>query len=258
MLRSAAFCLSIVLVAGCRRGGPDENYQQASALYQQLYATQLDDAYGDPKMDEVVALLRKVSPRSSDAYAAQTLLGTIQRGRDELAKERAEREKMAVAAVRSTSTGPVNIDTSKLYAATEQDAGGPPEDPFAPGASVAELNKQSGGCLVDNEPFTEQGTGVGGTVYRVAPSETCRSKLPGLIGQVVLVVNGKIYRRTADPRPPPSPAAQDAGTPQKAAAAPKPKPATASAADAGEPQYYISVPGLPQPGYTPPPEEQQR
>ena len=50
--------------------------------------------------------------------------------------------------------------------------------------------------------ITEQGTNVTGTVYRVAPSETCKGKLPGLTGQIVLVVNGKIYRRVPDPGPP--------------------------------------------------------
>ena len=116
-------------------------------------------------------------------------------------------------------------------------------------------HKQSGGCLVENEPFTEQGTGVGGTVYRVAPSDTCRSKLPGMVGQVVLVVNGKIYRRTADPRPPPAPV--DAGPPPAA----RPAAATARAAqpaDAGEPQYYITVPGQPQPGSAPAAQDQPR
>lgn len=255
MSRCAALCLLTLAFAGCRRtSGPDENYQQAAANYQQLYATELDDAYGDPRMDEVVALLRKVNPRSVDAQAAQMLLGTIQRGREELAKERAEREKMAAAAAQS-ATPMVNIDLSRFAPPEEPDAG-QTQDPFGTGASVAELNKQSGGCLVDNEPFTEQGTGVGGTVYRVAPSETCRSKLPGMVGQVVLVVNGKIYRRTADPRPPPPPAV-DAGPPpaaRPAASAARP----AQPADAGEPQYYITVPGQPQPGATPPAQEQPR
>jgi hypothetical protein len=144
------------------------------------------------------------------------------------------------------------FDMDKLLAANEPDAG-QPEDPFAPGAPVSELNKQSGGCLVDNEPFNEQGTGVSGTVYRVAPSDACRSKLPGLVGQIVLVVNGKIYRRTADPRPPPPPAAPDAGTARPTAAARPAQPA-----DAGEPQYYIYVPGQPLPGATAPSAEQQQ
>ena len=253
MFRRAAICLSLVALAGCRNRGPDENYQQAAAIYQQLYATELDDAYVDPKMDEVVALLRKVNSHSSDAHAAEMMLGTIQRGREQLAKERAEREKL------SAAQGPVvpapNIDPAAILAANEPPDAGHPEDPFAPGASIADLNKQAGGCLVDNEPFAEQGTGVGGTVYRVAPSDSCRSKLPGLVGQVVLVVNGKIYRRTADPRPPPA-AAPDAGAPPPARTAAAARPA--QSADAGEPQYYYSIPGLPQPGATPPPAEQPR
>lgn len=250
MFRRVAICLLLLALAGCRRTtGPDDNYQQASALYQQLYATELDDAYGDPRMDEVVTLLRKVDPRSVDAQQAEMLLGTIQRGKDQLAKERAERAKLADVAARNAPPL-VNIDPSQFVSASEPDAG-PPQDPFGTGALVSELNKQSGGCLDENEPFHEQGTGVTGTVYRVAPSDGCRSKLPGMVGQAVLVVNGKIYRRMADPRPPPA-AVPDAGPP------PAPKPAAAAArpaqpADAGEPQYYLTAPGQPQPGAVPPP-----
>jgi hypothetical protein len=255
--RPAAICLLTLVLGGCRwNTGPDENYRQAAAIYQQLYATQLDDAYGDPKMDEVVALLHKVSARSADSQQAQLLLGTIERGRAELAKQHAEREKMAAAAAQSASTAQVNIDPEKVLAATAPDAG-PPQDPFGPGASVAELNLHSGGCLSDNEPFTEQGTGMTGTVYRVASSEACRSKLPGLVGQVVLVTNGKIYRRTADPRPPAVPSAAvpaDAGTP----AAARPPPARAAPADAGEPQYRVVYPGQPVPeGMVPATAQQQ-
>jgi hypothetical protein len=233
--RRAAICLLTLAFVGCRRPSPDPNYQQAFAAYQQLYATQLDDAYGDPRMDQVVALLHKVDVRSADAQPAQALLGTIQRGREELAKQREEREKMAAAAAQSAASAVVNIDPSQVLAAMARDAG-PGQDPFGPGASVADLNAQSGGCLQDNEPFNEQGTGVSGTVYRVAPSDACRNKVPGLVGQIVLVVNGKIYRRTADPRPPGSapPATVDAGPPATAA---RPAPAAARPqADAGEAQ----------------------
>src|SRR5207237_7100364 len=217
---------------------PDPNFQQANAIYQQLYATQLDDAYGDPKMDEVVALLHKVSARSVDASRAQAMLGLIQRGRDELAKQLADREKMAAAAAQSVASAQVTIDPSKVLAAREADAG-PPVDPFGPGASMADLNAHNGGCLVDSEPFTEQGTGVAGTVYRVAPSDACRGKLPGLSGQIVLVVDGKIYRRTTDPRPPPPSATATAARPPAAGARPSPPPdgsPPAPAAQAQQPQ----------------------
>jgi hypothetical protein len=198
--RAALWVVTFALLA-CRNRGPDANYQQAFSIYQQLYATQLDDAYGDPRMNEVVALLRKVDDRSEDGDRARALLGTIERGREAFAAQREEREKRSAAITQSVSTGQMDIDPSKVLATSEPDAG-QVQDPFGPGASVAELNSSHGGCLQDSEPFNEQGTGVTGTVYRVAPSETCRSKLPGLAGQIVLVVGGKIYRRTSDPRPP--------------------------------------------------------
>ena len=129
MSRPAAICLLTLVLGACRwNSGPDENYQQASALYQQLYATQLDDAYGDAKMEEVVALLHKVSARSADAEPAKLLLGTIERGRAELAKQHADREKMAAAA--QSASAQVNIDPEKVLAAAAPDAG-PPQDPFA-------------------------------------------------------------------------------------------------------------------------------
>lgn len=257
MSRLAALCLVSLALAGCHRTtGPDENYQRASALYQQLYATQLDDAYGDPRMDEVVALLRKVDSRSVDAQPAQKMLGTIQRGREALARERAEREKLSAAA--NAPAARASIDPEQVLAANAEDAGTSEQDPFGPGASIADLNTQTGGCLVDNEPFNEQGTGKTGTVYRVAPSEGCRSKLPGFAGQAVLVTGGKIYRRIPDPRPPEPPrptAAPDAGAP---AAAARPRPAApAQVPDAGEPQYRIVIPGAPQPGAAPPPAEER-
>jgi hypothetical protein len=231
--RSAALCLLLLASAACRNNDPDPSYQQALAIYQQLYATQLDDAYGDPRMDEVVALLKKVNPRSIDAERAQAMLRNIQRGREELAKERADREKMAAAAARSLATAQMNLDPSKFLAAREPDAG-QPLDPFGPGASVADLNKQNGGCLVDNEPFKEQGTGVAGTVYRVAASDVCRGKLPGLSGQIVLVVDGKIYRRLADPGPPPPP--PTAARPPAAGTRPAPPPGGAPSAPAAQVQ----------------------
>lgn len=253
MSRRAAIGLVALALAGCRRTtGPDESYQQAAALYQQLYSTQLDDAYGDPRMDEVVTLLHKVDPRSVDAQPAEAMLGTIQRGREELARQHAEREKMAAAAAQSATNSAGRIDPEQVLAAATVDAG-QPQDPFGPGGSVAELNKQSGGCLQDSEPFNEQGTGVTGTVYRMSPTEPCKAKLPGLVGQIVLVVNGKIYRRLADPRPPaPAAAATAPAKAPPAKAAPKPP--------AAEPQVQVVYPGQPIPEgmvpVTPPPQQQ--
>lgn len=264
----AAICLvAILAAAGCQqKRGPDENYQKASHLYQALYASELDDAYGDPKMDEVVALLGKVDAHSIDADAAEAMKGSIQRGRDELAKQRAAREKMAAAAQAAAAAPVAAIDTDKILAAYAVDAG-PAQDPYGAGALVSEINAQTGGCLSSYEPFNERGTNVNGVIYRLVPGAGCAGKLPGFVGQAVLVVNGKIYRRMEDPNPPapPAPAAAadagtaaapaDAGAPKVAAKPAAPAPA---AVDAGEPEYQIVVPGQPLPGATPPPAERQQ
>lgn len=243
--RIAILCLALT---ACRqKAGPDANYEQASKLYQQLYATQLDDAYGDPQMDRVVVLLKQVDPNSVDAEAAKTMLHSIETGRDQLAKQRAERERMAAAAAASAASPQVNIDPSAVLSAASAPVDAGPQDPYGPGASVSDINSQSGGCLSGMEPFNEQGTGVSGTVYRVVPTSNCSGKLPGFVGQAVLVVGGKIYRRIPDPNPPkPAQAAPDAGPPRQQAAK-----APAAPVDAGEPQYEIVIPGAPQPGSQP-------
>jgi hypothetical protein len=92
----------------------------------------------------------------------------------------------------------------------------------------------------------------------VVPTAGCADKLPGYVGQAVLVVNGQVYRRIPDPNPPgtapPVAATPDAGT---APAARPPAPAPVQDAGAPEPQFYY--PGQPQPGATPPPPaEEQR
>jgi hypothetical protein len=94
---------------------------------------------------------------------------------------------------------------------------------------------------------------VTGVVYRVVPTSNCSGKLPGFVGQAVLVVGGKIYRRIPDPNPPKPPqAAPDAGAARQQAKAP------AAPVDAGEPQYEIVIPGAPQPGAQQPQAEQQQ
>ena len=211
LVRRAVLVASLALaLAACRRQkGPDENFHAARELYQQLYAAQLDDAYGDPRMDEVVALLQKVDPRSVDAPQAQAMLGAIAHGKEQLATERAAREKLANETVKAIAP-PAGIDPDRILAALQRDAG-PPRDPYGRGADLAALNSQNGGCLAENESFTEQGTRVAGSIYRLGESDECRRRLPGFVGQAVLVVGGKIYRRIPDPVTPQGTTQPDTG-----------------------------------------------
>lgn len=242
--RFAACALTLALACSKYSGRPDENFAKARTLYDQLYATELDDAYGDARMDEVVALLGKVHKRSVDAPSAQALLHAIEHGREEFAKSRAEREKMQQAAAEvGPSSSP--IDPSRVL---ERPDAGPPQDPFGPGASVAEINKESGACLVAGEPFRENVTNKSGTLYRLSGNPSCKDKLPGFVGQVLMVSDGKVYRRVSESEVPRSAsansgaadggvaAARNAGPPpaQKPAPPAPSSDAVASASDGGQ------------------------
>jgi hypothetical protein len=252
-MRARTAVLALLLATSCRKapGPPDPNFQEASRLYQQLYVAKLDDAYGDPQMDTVVALLEKVDSNSVDAPAAESLKGTIKRGREEYAKTRAERDKMQKAAQEIVRTP--NIDPTRVLGLDQVDAGVPP-DPFGPGASISEINAASGGCLVPGEPFRENVTNRAGIVYRLSSSAPCTQRLAGFVGQIVLVTDGRIYRRVpesegqkAAPPDAGSPRA-DAGSPGRDAGPGGRSAATGNtgAADGGTEQY-LYIPGAPLP-----------
>jgi hypothetical protein len=256
--------VALCLVAGCRRRstGPSQDYETAATLYQQLYVTLLDDAYGDARMDEVVAGLKRVDPASVDAPAAGDLLGTIERGRAELAKQRAERAKRTEGV---TAPKPVQIDPSAVLAMS-RGAPAMEADPTGTGASISELNRRYGGCLVSDQSFREQVTGKSGTVYTLAPYSACREKLPGFVGQAVMVIDGLIYRRIplAEAQLTPTPDAGRAAVPDGGAgprsAAPEPPTPSGSRLVRIDPdgtRHYETIapvfPGGPMPGAVPPP-----
>lgn len=259
-MRKAAFLLLLAAVGlalnGCRKQAfPDPHYERASRTYQALFSTSLDDSYADPKMDGVLFDLRKVDEASSDAEPARALVRVIEEGRVKLANDRAAREKLSLAAQAAARAIP-KIDVDGILAANA-----PPDaglevnvvDPYGSGASVAEINVATGGCLAGgDQPFTEQGTNKAGTLYRLSTGSICADKLPGFVGQVVMVTpDGRIYRRIpASLVPEPTlPSVADAGVARQQAQVKAQ--AQAGAADAGE---LLSpwVPGLPQRGYQPP------
>jgi hypothetical protein len=257
MLRSwwSLVAACALAVSACRgtSGPPDPNYEKASQLYQQLFAKELDEAYGDPQMEQVVTLLKKVDSHSVDAPAAEALLTAIQQGRENLKKSHAEGKKMSEAAEKITVTPPA-IDPSKVLGTDKPPDAGPASDPYGPGASIAEINTATGGCLISGEPFTESVTEKSGTLYRLSASPACAEKLPGFVGQVVMASEGRIYRRILEsqvPKPPPA-ATPDAGAPAAPRPAARPAPAASGGDDGGQPQGIIYTPGAPvPPGMTP-------
>lgn len=231
----------------CRRTAePDANYREASRLYQSLYASQLDDAYADPQMDEVVRLLHTVHAKSADAEVAKSLLGTIERGRIALAKEREDRERLAAAVAASLVTGPgADLATVAANFASGEDAGVTPLDPYGAGASVSRLNKDTGGCLVAAGTFAEEKTNAGGTVYQLSKSPSCAEKLPGFVGQAVLATDDRIYRRLPESAlSQSSPSVPDA---RLAGGSLARSPQGPGSADAGVGEHHLYYPGQPVP-----------
>ena len=71
----------LLVVTGCARKEPSPEYTRASERFNKLYAKELDDAYVDPAIHEVEALLEKVPADSLDAQAAAQLLNRIRTNR---------------------------------------------------------------------------------------------------------------------------------------------------------------------------------
>jgi hypothetical protein len=215
-IRLAFGLLALAAAApGCKhKSGPSEHYDRGTAIHQRLYVREIDDAYLDPQMDDAVRELKQVEADSVSYPLALELLAQIDKGKKDAQAARDQRAK-ALAEMEKSAPAPV-IDAAKMgFAAppprAAPDAGAIADDPFGPGASIAEINSATGGCLVPQAPFHEEGSKVMGTAYRVSGSLACQEKLPGMVGQLILSVDGKILRRIAESDAQPQGGRPDAG-----------------------------------------------
>jgi hypothetical protein len=225
MTRAFAWMLALSLAgAGCSRREPSPEFTRASEKFNKLYAQQLDDAYLDPGMREVEALLEKVSPDSLDAAAALQLLTRIREGRAKF--EVADKERtaaMAQARVPPTFTGasagtPMPSVTPTAAARPSADAGAStPAVPTA-GMSTRDFNRYFGDCFEPAGPVEVNGRGTRDS-FSMADSARCREQLPTLVNSVVLadaqtvmgVVPKSALQRTPVDGGAPAPALPDAG-----------------------------------------------
>jgi hypothetical protein len=218
--------LAVVLllaVTGCARKEPSPEYTRASERFNKLYAKELDDAYVDPAIREVEALLEKVPPDSLDAQAASQLLTRIREGRARIEKTSTDRDK-ALAAARtapkfsgpSVSTPPPPPQPASRPAPAALDAG-PPSAPTA-GMPMREFNRLFGDCFEAAGPVEVNGRGPRDS-YSMVDSDRCRRAMPGLVNSLVLadseavmgIIPKSALRRTlVDGGTPP--AATDAGS----------------------------------------------
>lgn len=213
----------LLLLPACARKEPSPEYTRASERFNKLYAKELDDAYLDPAMHEVEALLEKVPSDSLDAQAASALLARIRENRSRLEQASKDREKaMADARTPPTFSGQSVIPPPAPPAPASRSPA-PPDagPPLAPSAGMAmrDFNRLFGDCFEPAGPVEVSGRGPRDS-YAMVDSDRCRRAMPGLANSVVLadsqtvmgiVPRSALQRVLIDGGTPPPPAPPDAG-----------------------------------------------
>lgn len=213
----------LLVLTGCARKEPSPEYTRASERFNKLYAKELDDAYVDPAIREVEALLEKVPPDSLDAQAAAQLLTRIRENRTRIEQASNDREK-AMAAARTAPTfsgpsvsAPLPPPSSRPSPPPAPDAG-PPSAPTA-GMAMRDFNRLFGDCFELAGPVEVNGRGPRDS-YTMVDSDRCRRTMPGLVDSIVLadsetvmgLVPKSALKRTLPDGGAPPPAPPDAGS----------------------------------------------
>jgi hypothetical protein len=182
--------LLLLALAGCARKEPSPEYTRASERFNKLYANELDDAYLDPAMHEVEALLEKVPPDSLDAQAASALLSRIRENRARLQQATSDRETaLAEARTPTTLSGrsvspPPGPPVTATRPSSPPDAGLGPAAPSA-GMSIRDFNRLFGDCFEPAGPVEVTGRGPRDS-YTMVDSYRCHNAMPGMVNSVVL------------------------------------------------------------------------
>ena len=212
----------LLVLTGCARKEPSPEYTRASERFNKLYAKELDDAYVDPAIHEVEALLEKVPADSLDAQAAAQLLARIRENRARIEQATREREKaLAAARTAPTFSGPsVSPPPPPPAGHTPPPApdAGPPSAPTA-GMAMRDFNRLFGDCFEQAGPVEVSGRGPRDS-YTMVDSDRCRRSMPGLVSSLVLadsetvmgIVPKSALRRTLPDGGAPPPAPPDAGS----------------------------------------------
>ncbi len=223
----AVLAVVALTASGCsRHRDASPEFSRASESFNKLYAQRLDDAFLDPRMREVEALLQRVPADSLDAQAAADLLSRIREGRTRMQKALDDAQAAATAArtPSTVSNAPRDVPaeaTPRPAVVTPPDAG-PPEalQPTA-GMPLAEFNRRFADCFQIAGPVDVQGAGARDS-YELVDVSRCRTAHPRFV-EAIVVADGQaiigVVPKSALVRPPPPPPPPDGGAPAATAPA---------------------------------------
>ncbi len=175
----------MLALVSCYRKPPDSpQFEEAFALYNQLYAKGLDDAYGEPQMARVAELLQQVDPKSGQGLESKDLLSKVEHGITEY-HARADR----LAAVAASADAPVEFKGGG-FALPAPTGVPPPPGPAAPalGMTRDEFTARFGDCF-DRKGDYEQGE-KRGEAFGVRPS--CAERFPTFANALVVLMDNRV------------------------------------------------------------------
>ncbi|MBU8894795.1 hypothetical protein DRW03_27005 [Corallococcus sp. H22C18031201] len=194
----AVLALALAPVA-CRRspGPPSAEYEEASRRWRSLYAQKLDDAYLDPSVGEIEALLQRVPADSLDAASARELQNRLEEGRTRMTQAASERDRAVASATAPSNEDPTRTNFPRAQAASP-DAGAPDSgapDAGGPGPQVgspaSELVAGYRGCFRRGSPITVEGRGDRES-WELADRASCQLEYPGHVNSLLVVEEGKV------------------------------------------------------------------
>lgn len=195
-----ALLLAVAPVACRKPAKPSEAYSQAYTRFGKLYAEKGDDAFVDPALSDVEALLAQVPPDSLDAPAANDLRTRIQNGKQQAeARQKAKADALAQARQPSQmpsgfNTGPSTPPRSEPETPAEPtDAGTDAGTAGAPatGTPVSQLASGFSGCFQKGEPLEVTGRGTRDR-WELADRPACRQQYGSFQDQVMIIEDGKV------------------------------------------------------------------
>jgi hypothetical protein len=189
--------LIVLALSACRKelGPPSPEYEEARQRFSKIYGQKLDEAFIDPEMDAIEALLQQVPVDSMDAQSAKELQQRIKDGRAKMEKALQERE-AAIAAARQGVFVPSTPTSTPTPAPTpapqeSKDAGPSTQGPVM-GSPASELVAGYLGCFKRSSPITVKDRGQREAWELSTDRARCSQSFPTFVGQVVLIEEGKV------------------------------------------------------------------